>query len=148
MALGEVIRPRVVINTCGPFQNADYAVAQACIVAGVHYIDLRGSLVRRSMRITGVDMNESYLLIADGGANTASCGYIELSRILGGRWNVLGVAAMIPERLRDWGYRLIARNRYRWFGKADYCMLLTREQQRSLLQQRWRRCPQSGHEWT
>jgi hypothetical protein len=36
----ELLRPRVVINTCGPFQNADYAVAQACIAAGVHYIDL------------------------------------------------------------------------------------------------------------
>src|ERR1700683_3305248 len=33
-------RPRVVINTCGPFQNADYAAARACIDAGIHYIDL------------------------------------------------------------------------------------------------------------
>jgi hypothetical protein len=35
-----VLRPNVVINTCGPFQNADYAVAQACIGAGIHYVDL------------------------------------------------------------------------------------------------------------
>lgn len=30
----------VVVNTCGPFQSADYAVAEACIAQGVHYIDL------------------------------------------------------------------------------------------------------------
>jgi hypothetical protein len=36
----ELARPRVVINTCGPFQNADYAVAKTCIAAGVHYVDL------------------------------------------------------------------------------------------------------------
>ncbi|CAL4866491.1 hypothetical protein MMA231_00733 [Asticcacaulis sp. MM231] len=30
----------VVVHTCGPFQGADYAVARACIAAGVHYIDL------------------------------------------------------------------------------------------------------------
>lgn len=34
------LKPTVVINTCGPFQQADYAVAEACIAQGVHYIDL------------------------------------------------------------------------------------------------------------
>ena len=73
----------------------------------------------------GVAMDESYLLIANGRAFTASRGYIELCRILGGWWHILRVTAIIPERLRDWLYALIARNRYRWFGKADYCALLT-----------------------
>jgi hypothetical protein len=36
-------RPDVVINTVGPFQTADDHVAQACIAAGVHYIDLSDS---------------------------------------------------------------------------------------------------------
>ncbi len=34
------IRPAVVVNTCGPFQGRDYAVAEACIERGVHYVDL------------------------------------------------------------------------------------------------------------
>lgn len=34
------IRPKVVINTCGPFQNSDYQVAEICIAHRVHYIDL------------------------------------------------------------------------------------------------------------
>jgi len=37
--LGE-LAPTVVINTCGPFQASDYAVAERCIEHGVHYIDL------------------------------------------------------------------------------------------------------------
>ena len=36
----ELLKPTVVINTCGPFQNSDYSVAKTCIVKGVHYIDL------------------------------------------------------------------------------------------------------------
>lgn len=36
----KLLRPKVVINTCGPFQNADYSVASICIESGVHYIDL------------------------------------------------------------------------------------------------------------
>ncbi|MGE5201557.1 MAG: saccharopine dehydrogenase family protein [Acidobacteriota bacterium] len=31
---------RLVIHTAGPFQGQDYAVAEACIAAGVHYVDI------------------------------------------------------------------------------------------------------------
>ena len=34
------IAPKVVINTCGPFQLCDYSVAKTCIQHGVNYIDL------------------------------------------------------------------------------------------------------------
>jgi predicted DCC family thiol-disulfide oxidoreductase YuxK len=81
----------------------------------------------------GVEMNESYLLIAEGRAFTASRGYLELCGTLGGWWHILRVATAIPEGLRDRLYALIARNRYRWFGKADYCALLTTEQRNRLL---------------
>lgn len=81
----------------------------------------------------GVEMDESYLLIANGRAYTASHGYLELCRILGDWWHVLRITAIIPERLRDWLYALLARNRYRWFGKVDYCGLLTEEQRQRLV---------------
>lgn len=34
------LQPAVVVHTAGPFQGQDYRVAEACIAAGVHYIDL------------------------------------------------------------------------------------------------------------
>lgn len=40
MAVLEVSNPDAVINTCGPFQGKDYRVAEACIKAGCHYVDL------------------------------------------------------------------------------------------------------------
>ncbi len=36
----KMLNPAVVINTCGPFQGADYSVAKTCIKLGIHYIDL------------------------------------------------------------------------------------------------------------
>lgn len=30
---------------------------------------------------------------------------------------------LVPRRLRDWGYHLVARNRYRVFGRSETCML-------------------------
>ncbi len=35
-----MLKPKVVINTCGPFQSSGYSVAQACIRHKVHYVDL------------------------------------------------------------------------------------------------------------
>ena len=34
------LAPAVVVHTCGPFQGQDHRVAEACIAAGSHYIDL------------------------------------------------------------------------------------------------------------
>ena len=34
------LAPAVVVHTCGPFQGQAYRVAEACIAAGAHYIDL------------------------------------------------------------------------------------------------------------
>ena len=52
-----------------------------------------------------------------------------VSRILmtlGGRWQVLGAMLwLIPYPLRDLGYRLVSRFRYRMFGKHDACRLPT-----------------------
>jgi predicted DCC family thiol-disulfide oxidoreductase YuxK len=44
---------------------------------------------------------------------------------------------LVPRPLRDWSYDLIARNRYRWFGRTETCLMPTPE----LL----RRFPDSGH---
>jgi len=49
---------------------------------------------------------------------------LRTGRELGGLWAVLaGVASILPRALLDPLYRLIARNRYRMFGKFETCML-------------------------
>lgn len=42
---------------------------------------------------------------------------------LGGAWRMLTVLRVIPRSLRDAAYRLIARNRYRWFGRSERCLV-------------------------
>jgi predicted DCC family thiol-disulfide oxidoreductase YuxK len=99
----------------------------------VNFTPAQGEIGRALYNHYGVEMDESYLLIANGRAFTASRGYLELCRILGGWWRILRVTAIIPEPLRDRIYALVARNRYRWFGKADHCAMLTAAQRRCLL---------------
>src|SRR5688500_9873690 len=44
-----------------------------------------------------------------------------LARGLGGAWRVLGAVRLLPRFLRDPWYRMLARNRYRLFGKLEGC---------------------------
>ena len=43
---------------------------------------------------------------------------------LGGIWKALGLfVQLLPRVFRDWGYRVVARNRYHVFGRLETCML-------------------------
>ncbi len=49
---------------------------------------------------------------------------IAILRELGGKWLLFArILRAVPKFLRDWGYTLVARNRYRIFGKREQCML-------------------------
>lgn len=78
-------------------------------------------------------IDTTYLLIDQGQAWGMSGGYLRLASRLGGIWRLLGALAVIPESWRDAGYRLLARNRYRWFGRPEFCAMLTEDQRRRLL---------------
>ena len=80
-----------------------------------------------------MDPDKTYLLIANGTASGESTGYLRLCRLLGGPWRLLLVLGLIPRHWRDRAYGVIARNRYRWFGKVDQCAILSDEERSQLL---------------
>lgn len=52
---------------------------------------------------------------------------LRIARSLPGAWKLLTAFRIVPRPIRDAVYRLIARNRYRWFGKTETCWLPTPE---------------------
>ncbi|MFD2786420.1 thiol-disulfide oxidoreductase DCC family protein [Hymenobacter rubripertinctus] len=69
---------------------------------------------------------DSVVLLADGRAYTHSAAALGILARLSGRWATLArVGRWFPRPLRDAVYRLIARNRYRWFGRQESCWLPT-----------------------
>jgi predicted DCC family thiol-disulfide oxidoreductase YuxK len=63
-------------------------------------------------------------LVLDGGRQfTQSDGAIHVVAALGGGWSLFKAARIIPKPWRDALYRLLARNRYRWFGQRSTCYL-------------------------
>jgi len=58
----------------------------------------------------------------EGEVFTRSAAAIAIARHVGGVWAALAaVASIVPSGLRDAAYDLVARFRYRWFGRYDAC---------------------------
>jgi predicted DCC family thiol-disulfide oxidoreductase YuxK len=68
---------------------------------------------------------DSMVLVEDGRLWTRSTAALRIARRLRFPWPAAYAMIVIPRPLRDWIYNLVARNRYRWFGKREACMVPT-----------------------
>lgn len=76
---------------------------------------------------------DSIILIEDGYFFTESTAALKIARKLTGFWKWLSIAIIVPKPLRDMVYKWIAKNRYKWFGKKQVCLLPTAEQRNRFL---------------
>ncbi|MCM3700277.1 thiol-disulfide oxidoreductase DCC family protein [Paenibacillus macerans] len=76
---------------------------------------------------------DSIILIENGRIFTESTAVLRIARKLDGIWKAAALFLIVPKPVRNWAYRLFARNRYRWFGKRNECMLPTPEQRQRFL---------------
>lgn len=63
----------------------------------------------------------------DKGLSIRSTAAINIAKQLRFPINILIIFIIVPNFIRNWIYDLIARNRYKWFGKMDDCMIPTPE---------------------
>lgn len=52
---------------------------------------------------------------------------LKIASKLGFPTNILGLFLIIPEAIRNIVYDFIARNRYKWYGRKEHCMIPTPE---------------------
>lgn len=71
---------------------------------------------------------DSIILIEPGIAYyEKSTAALEISKHLSGGYSLLRYFSFLPEGFRNGIYDIIAKNRYKWFGKKDECMIPTPE---------------------
>ena len=68
---------------------------------------------------------DSVILIEDEKVYTHSTAALRVARRLDGFWKYFYAFIIVPRPIRDFFYKLFAKNRYRLFGKQDACMLPT-----------------------
>jgi predicted DCC family thiol-disulfide oxidoreductase YuxK len=81
-----------------------------------------GKDIFRSHGLDPADLH-TFVLIAGGRMLLRSDAAIEVVSRFGGAWGIFRVFQLMPRVLRDSIYSFIARNRYRWFGRKDVCMI-------------------------
>ena len=63
------------------------------------------------------------VLIENNKIHKKSTAALRISRKLNGGFKLLYAFIIIPTFIRNWVYNYIAKNRYKWFGKKDSCMI-------------------------
>ncbi|HMJ08443.1 MAG TPA: thiol-disulfide oxidoreductase DCC family protein [Pyrinomonadaceae bacterium] len=66
---------------------------------------------------------DSVVLIENDRAFAHSDAALRIIRRLGLPWSLFYSLILVPRAVRDYFYKLFAKNRYRFFGKKDQCML-------------------------
>ena len=67
----------------------------------------------------------SMVYLDERGPHTQSDASLEVYRRLGGLWSILAWLRFVPRFIRNPIYRVVARNRYRLFGKRETCRIPT-----------------------
>jgi predicted DCC family thiol-disulfide oxidoreductase YuxK len=103
--------------------------------ARLRFASLQSVVGERFLDELGIDRGvlDSVIVVEEGRWFKESDAVLRLAQIIGGPWRALGVFRLIPRPLRDRLYRLVARNRYRWFGRKEVCWLPTPELQKRFL---------------
>jgi predicted DCC family thiol-disulfide oxidoreductase YuxK len=93
--------------------------------AKLRFAPLQSDFGRQSLRAHPGQLPDSVVLIDQGKVYTRSAAALRIAGHLGFPWSLLRVFGILPRGLRDAMYGWVAKNRYKWFGKQDACMVPT-----------------------
>jgi predicted DCC family thiol-disulfide oxidoreductase YuxK len=95
----------------------------------LRFVPIQSPAGGRMMRDLGLFAEDAktFVLVVEGRAYGRSEAAIRVARHLRFPWRLLGAIRALPRPFRVWAYDLVARNRYRWFGRAESCMVPTPE---------------------
>lgn len=91
------------------------------------FASLQSEKGQQLLKKFSLPLNEfnSFILVKDDKVYTKSTGALKVAKQLKGGWWLLYGFIIVPKFIRDAVYNWVARNRYKWFGKREECMLPT-----------------------
>ncbi|WP_339887198.1 DCC1-like thiol-disulfide oxidoreductase family protein [uncultured Flavobacterium sp.] len=94
------------------------------------FVALQSELGEKILNHINIDRSktDSIILYEPGNAYYyKSQAAIKIAENMDGLYNLLGLFQYLPVSLSDTVYDYIAKNRYKWYGKKDQCMIPTKE---------------------
>ena len=95
----------------------------------IRFASLQSLAGRRLLEEHKIDANyiDSLVLFEEGRFSMSSNAALRTFSYLDGWQKHVIILAVVPRSLRDLIYRFIAKNRYKWFGRREQCMVPTAE---------------------
>ncbi|MEW6683878.1 MAG: DCC1-like thiol-disulfide oxidoreductase family protein [Nitrospirota bacterium] len=89
------------------------------------FASMQSPLGQRLLRSVGLSPDElkTFVLVDESRHFTKSEAALRVAADLGGLWRAVSLLRVIPGPIRDGVYDWVARNRYRWFGRLDQCLV-------------------------
>jgi predicted DCC family thiol-disulfide oxidoreductase YuxK len=98
------------------------------------FTPLQSEIAEKLLEKYNVDKEtDSVILIEDGKAYTHSTAALRIARNLDGIWSLFYNLLLVPKFIRNFFYKILAKYRYKLFGKKDECMIPTPEIRRKFL---------------
>ncbi len=98
------------------------------------FTPLQSEIAEKLLAKYNVDKEtDSVILIEDGKAYTYSTAALRIARNLDGIWSLFYNLLLVPKFIRNFFYKILAKYRYKLFGKKDECMIPTPEIRRKFL---------------
>lgn len=100
------------------------------------FVALQSELGQEIINYIGIDTSktDSIILYEPGKAYYYKAqAALEIASEIGGFYSLLSVFKVLPNGLSNAVYDYVARNRYKWYGKKDACMLPTPEMKAKFL---------------
>lgn len=110
---------------CGLCANGALWIARSDHKRKFRIIPMQSELGGALMRHYGMSPDDplSWLYVNHGLAYSSLDAIIRVGRELGGVWNALSVFRVLPRRMQDYLYGVVARNRFRLLGRKSFCEL-------------------------
>jgi predicted DCC family thiol-disulfide oxidoreductase YuxK len=95
----------------------------------IKFAPLQSDVGRQLLKQYNLPVNtfNSFIFIEDGKAYTQSTAALKVCKYLTAWWPLFYGFIIVPKFIRDGIYKWIAKNRYKWFGKKEQCMIPTPE---------------------
>ena len=92
------------------------------------FAPLQGETGQKIISYFNIDTSKTDSIILyseEKGIDYKSTAALKIASRIGFPQNLLSAFLIVPAFIRNWVYDFIARNRYKWYGKKDECMIPT-----------------------
>ena len=113
-----------ICNVCSAFLDFVYLTDPKAVFRLAWLQSDEAGKILDTLGLSRYELN-SIIYLDQGTAFFKSTAFLKIVRQLRFPWPVLWIGVIIPKPVRDWIYDIVAKNRYKWFGKKEHCLVPT-----------------------